>query len=163
MSLPCLLSWINIKVFLVHSYFQSQCSALTSEYQIESGVLRRAAWEAVRMTLFITLSRYRFQTTITSAFTTSHLKPDNGTATQISNCLPCPSPHKLFLNLLKCEAHRGYESWDWNCYEETFTGWNFSLPGTNKQLSIGCSPHGVSAHIMQSGAEWMCQLPIRPH
>lgn len=76
MSLPCLLNWISIKAFLVHSYFQAQYSTLTSEYQIESGALRRAACKAVRMTLFITLSRFRFQTTITGAFPTSHLESE---------------------------------------------------------------------------------------
>lgn len=49
----------------MHSYFQAQYSELTSEYQIESGVLRRAACKAVQMTLSITPPRFKITDTVT--------------------------------------------------------------------------------------------------
>lgn len=104
MSLPCLLNWVSIKAFRVHFYFQAPYSTLTSEYQKESGVLSRDACEAVRVTLFITLSRFRLQTSRTGAFPTSHLKSD--THSRPNQRLPLPKGPQTSENVESTEAPR---------------------------------------------------------
>lgn len=152
MTFPCLLNWISIKAFRVHSYSRAQYSTLTSEYQIESGVLRRAACEAVRTTLFITLSIFRLQTTITRLF--QPLTYSQIHTTQIRDYLPARASRQL---KIWGPLRPGRASLKW--LGRTFSWWHFP----HAQALQGCSPHSMSAHIMQSGAEWMCQLPIRPH
>ena len=151
MSLPCLVNWVSVKAFRVHSYFQAQYSTLTSEYQIESGVLRRTACKAVRMTLFITPSRSGFQTTITGAF--SNLSP-------VVRYAQSPKSRTLYLLRMKSTEAREAEP---QIVRKNLFLMTFFLARPNNQPLQGCWPHSMSAQIMQSGAEWMCQLPIRPH
>lgn len=82
------------KSFSCAFLFSGLYSTLTSEYQKESGVLSRAACKAVRVTLFIILSRFRLQTSRTSAFPTSHLKSGIHSC-QISGCLTSRAPRPM--------------------------------------------------------------------
>lgn len=150
MSLPCLLNWISIKAFRAHSYFQAQSSTLTSEYQIESGVLRRAACKAVRMTLSITLSRFRFQTTVTGAFPTSHLNLDVHRHPR----QPLP-PTQGLLDPLTCDVYWGMEGWP-ETVGRSFPWWHFFPSETRRHSPRRAADHTVCQHILCSPVLSVC-------
>lgn len=147
MGLTCLLNWISIKAFRADSYFRAPYSMLTSEYQIESGILRRAACKVVQMTLCLTPSICRFQT-ITARRSRSE-----------------PALLQGLPDLFTCEVHWDPERWAQNGGKELFLH-DIFFPPWEAQINSPwkVAHHTVRQHTLCSlGLSRICQLPIRPH